>query len=228
MKTNSPSYKRKPPNSTSVTNSKWSKRRNSPWKKRIRRWVIVNDCIISTTTFIVVIEGYDLGKSEKVSLWSPLKYITAFPNITLVPPLTTTTKTKTNPPSFLSLLFIHHFILIIRKRFFVQYLIIGNNYVLTKQKTKSIIQSSNQNHNIFIQKQLFYKQTYLWFKWHYFNRQKKLPKRLIGRKNKQTNTFFKLTLNKTPNTKQHSPFFVLQFKFIQKNQLIFWTKYEWK
>lgn len=47
MKTNSPSYKRKPPNSTSVTNLRLLKRRNSPWKKRIRRWVIDNQCICS-------------------------------------------------------------------------------------------------------------------------------------------------------------------------------------
>lgn len=38
-RTNSPSYRRRPPSSTSATNSKLSRRRSSPWKKKIRRYV---------------------------------------------------------------------------------------------------------------------------------------------------------------------------------------------
>lgn len=38
MRTNSPNYRRRPPNSTSVTSWNRSKRRNSPWRKKIRRF----------------------------------------------------------------------------------------------------------------------------------------------------------------------------------------------
>lgn len=38
-RTNSPNCKRRLPNSTSVTNLRWSRRRNSPWKKKRKRYV---------------------------------------------------------------------------------------------------------------------------------------------------------------------------------------------
>lgn len=88
-----------------------------------------------------------------------------------------------------------------------------------QNKVHIVLQTITTTHTQFYPKFLLHTQSYLW---PYFYRQQRNPKRLIGRKNRQTNTFFKLTLNKTPNTKLNFSFYLLQFKFIQKNQLIFW------
>ena len=156
MKTNSPSYKRKPPNSTSVTNLRLSKRRNSPWKKRIRRWVIENDCINSTTTFIVVIERIWFREIWKSIL---MKSFQIYNSVSKHHFSSTPTKTTTNQPplQFSISSFYSSFILIIRKRFNVQLIIIGNNYVLLKVHHMS----STKKNTIFIQNTCYTKQNIL-------------------------------------------------------------------